>query len=52
MNKFICEDCDEPTTWKYAELTDPWGRPTGGHICQNCAEKRYDRWQEKLMEGT
>lgn len=45
-----CDDCEEPTDWKYAIQCDPWGRATGEVYCENCAEKRYDRWQEKLME--
>lgn len=48
----LCTDCEQPTDYKFAVLTDPWGNPTGDHICENCAEKRYDRHQEKLMEET
>lgn len=48
----ICDDCEQPTEWKHAVQLDPWFRPTGEVFCENCAEKRWDRFQEKLMEET
>lgn len=48
----ICDDCEQPTDWKYAVQHDPWGRATGEVYCENCAEKRWDRQQERLMEET
>jgi hypothetical protein len=46
----ICDDCEQPTDWKYAVQLDPWFRPTGEVYCENCAEKRWDAYQERLME--
>lgn len=48
--RMICDDCEQPTTWLHAVQVDPWERPTGEVLCENCAEKRWDRYQEKLME--
>ena len=48
----VCDDCEQQTTWKYAVQEDPWGRPTGDVYCENCAEKRWDRQQERLTEET
>jgi hypothetical protein len=50
--ELICDDCQEPTDWKHAVQEDPWGRHTGEIYCENCAEKRWDRFQEYLMEIT
>jgi hypothetical protein len=47
-----CDDCEQPTAWEHAEQIDPWGAPTGEILCDNCAERRWDRQQEKLMEET
>lgn len=52
LTPLICDDCDKPTTWPHAIQHDPWFRPTGYVYCENCAEKRYDRYQEYLMEIT
>ncbi len=46
----VCDDCEQPTNWPHAVQTDPWGRPTGDVWCENCAEKRWDAHQERLME--
>lgn len=48
----ICDDCQETTDWVHAVQCDPWGRPTGDVYCENCAEKRWDRHQERAMEET
>jgi hypothetical protein len=48
----VCDDCEQSTTWKYAVQTDPWGHRTGDVFCENCAEARWQRYQEYLMETT
>ena len=48
----ICDDCQETTDWVHAVQCDPWGALTGDVYCENCAEKRWYRQQEKLMEET
>lgn len=48
----VCDDCEEPTDWLHAVQNDPWGKPTGEIYCENCAEARWDRQQEYLMENT
>ena len=48
----ICDDCNQPTEWKHAVQHDPWGRPTGEVLCENCAERRWDHQQERLTEET
>ncbi len=50
--RMSCDDCEQPTEWKHAVQTDPWGRPTGEVYCENCAERHWYRQQEKLMEET
>lgn len=47
-----CDDCEQPTTWEHAVQADPWGTPTGETLCENCAERRWQRQQERLMEET
>jgi hypothetical protein len=47
----VCDDCEKPTDWKHAVQLDPWGAPTGEFYCEGCAERRWDRQQERLMEG-
>lgn len=49
-DELTCDDCQSSTTWKYAIQTDPWDKPTGDILCENCAEKRWDQWQQHLME--
>ena len=46
----ICDDCEQPTDWEHAIQLDPWFRETGDVLCENCAEKHWDRQQEKAME--
>lgn len=47
-----CDDCQKTTDWPHAIQRDPWGNATGDYYCENCAEKRWDRQQERLMEET
>lgn len=46
-----CTDCEESTTWSYAVQHDPWGRATGDVLCENCAEGRWVRQQERALES-
>ena len=51
----FCDDCDERIDTKrdkFYQLSDPWGRLTGDCVCENCRERHWDRYQEKLMEET
>lgn len=50
LNAQICEDCEQPTDWQHARQLDPWGRATGEVLCEHCAEQRYVRYQERLLE--
>jgi len=50
--ELVCDDCERPTTWEHAVQTDPWGRATGDVLCENCAEARWQRHQEYLLETT
>ena len=48
-----CDDCDcliDTAKDKHYLLEDPWGKRTGDKVCENCRERRWDRYQEKLME--
>jgi hypothetical protein len=47
-----CDDCEAVTDWRYAIQLDPWERPTGEVLCESCAMKRWERYQERLMEET
>lgn len=47
----ICDDCDEGTDWMHAVQLDPWGNYYGLTLCENCAEKRWQRQQEKAVEA-
>ena len=47
----ICDSCEQPTTWEHAVQTDPWGASTGEILCENCAERAYDRAQSEAEEG-
>lgn len=46
----LCDDCEKVTDWKHAVQEDPWGIPTGEIFCENCAEKRWDRYQQYQTE--
>jgi hypothetical protein len=50
----ICDDCEseiDTAKDKHCVVEDPWGKPTGDVLCENCREKRWDRQQDRLMEG-
>jgi hypothetical protein len=55
MSMARCDSCERDIdTDKDVDcyLTDPWDRLTGECLCENCRERRWDRYQEYLMETT
>ena len=50
----ICDHCEiiiDTEHEKHSLMTDPWGKPTGERLCENCQERAYDRHQQSLMDG-
>ena len=50
-NGNFCFGCDRPlsrTDEKY-DLRGPWGQLTGDYECHNCAELRFDNYQESMV---
>lgn len=48
-----CNDCGvDCTDYKNAVQLDPWGGFHGDVYCERCHERRWDRYQERLMEET
>ena len=49
--KIQCDDCEADCSgYEHAIQHDPWERPTGEVLCENCAEKRWYEQQERKME--